>query len=110
MREGPTLVMCLSTVASKEDADKIAAVLLERSLAACVQIDGPIRSHYQWEGQTHCDAEYRLMIKSSYSVWPQLKATLADIHPYDEPQVVMIPISDATDGYRDWVVKQTRST
>ena len=64
MANESALLLCLSTVASLEDADRLAAILLEESLAACVQIDGPIRSHYRWQGQTHCDQEYRLMIKS----------------------------------------------
>jgi periplasmic divalent cation tolerance protein len=101
------LLLCLSTVASAEDADRIAVELVEKSLAACVQIDGPIRSHYRWQGQTHCDQEYRLMIKSAVTVGEQLKSKLLQLHPYDEPQIVMIEIDDASDGYRDWVLAQT---
>ena len=107
MASEPELLLCLSTVASAEDADRLAALLLENSLAACVQIDGPIRSHYRWQGQLHCDQEYRLMIKSSIRVWQTLKEKLIEAHPYEEPQIVMIPISDAADGYRNWVLEQT---
>ena len=110
MSDTPELLLCLSTVASAQDADRLAALLLQDSLAACVQIDGPIRSHYRWQGQTHCDDEYRLMIKSSFSVWDALKAKLIQSHPYEEPQIVMIPIADAADGYRDWVLEQTKAT
>lgn len=107
MDESPELLMCLSTVASLDDADRLAAELVEHSLAACVQIDGPIRSHYRWKGQSHCDEEYRLTIKSSLAVWPTLKSRLIEIHPYDEPQILMVPIADAADGYRDWILVQT---
>ena len=110
MADAPELLLCLSTVASTEDADRLAALLLEHSLAACVQIDGPIRSHYRWQGQTHCDQEYRLLIKSSLAVWEPLKAKLIEAHPYEEPQIVMIPIADAAAGYRDWVLEQTSTS
>ena len=107
MDESTGLLLCLSTVASAEDADRLAAALVEDSLAACVQIDGPIRSHYRWKGETHSDEEYRLMIKSSLGKWPSLKARLLEIHPYDEPQIVMLPIADSSEGYRNWVLEQT---
>ncbi|NND98423.1 MAG: divalent-cation tolerance protein CutA [Pirellulaceae bacterium] len=101
------LICCTSTVATQADADRIAQQLIERSMAACVQIDGPISSHYRWQGEQHCDTEFRLTIKSSANVWPELKACLAEIHPYDEPQILMIPIADASAGYRAWVLQQT---
>ncbi len=107
MNPSRKLLLCLSTVASAEDAERIAAALIAQSLAACVQIEGPIRSHYRWQGQIQCDQEYRLVIKSAVTVWEQLKSTLIDLHPYDEPQIVMIEIDDASDGYRDWVLAQT---
>ena len=109
MNHSRRLRICLSTVASERDADEIALLLLERSLAACVQIEGPIVSLYQWEGRMHKDEEYRLVIKTSSDAWPALKETLSEIHPYDEPQIVLLEVLDATAGYRDWVWNQTRS-
>ena len=109
MNPSRKLLLCLSTVASAEDAERIAAALIAQSLAACVQIEGPIRSHYRWQGQTQCDQEYRLVIKSAVTVWEQLKSKLIDLHPYDEPQIVMIEIDDASDGYRDWVFGTDRT-
>ena len=47
------------------------------------------------------------MIKTSRSAWPALKEKLAKLHPYDEPEIIMLPIADVTDGYRDWVIDQT---
>ena len=107
MNQSRKLLLCLSTVASAEDAERIGAALIAQSLAACVQIEGPIRSHYRWQGQTQCDQEYRLVIKSAVTVWEQLKSKLLDLHSYDEPQIVMIEIDDASRGYRDWVLAQT---
>ena len=110
MTDSTNLIVCLTTVASMQDADRIALLLLDHSLAACVQIAGPIRSHYIWQGQRHCDEEYRLVIKTTAKSWPKLKAELLEIHPYDEPQVLSLSVDDATEGYRDWVVAQTDDT
>ena len=101
------VILVISTVESREDADRLAAELVQRSLAACVQIDGPIQSHYRWAEQLHATAEYRLMIKSQTAAWQRLKTTLEKLHPYDEPEIIMIPVSDASEGYHQWVVDQT---
>ena len=102
-----SLILVISTVESREDADRLAAELVRQSLAACVQIDGPIESHYRWAEQLHKATEYRLMIKSQAAVWPRLHTALDKLHPYDEPEIIMIPVSDAAEGYRQWVVDQT---
>ena len=100
------LICCTTTTGAASDADRIAEQLLNCRLVACVQVQGPIRSHYRWNGTDHCDEEFRLTIKSSVSVWHRLKAKLVEIHPYDEPQIVMFPISDSTTGYQQWVLNQ----
>ena len=102
------LICCTTTTASESDADLIAEKLLRFRLAACVQIDGPIKSHYRWNGEDHCDEEYRLTIKSDATVWPSLKAKLVELHPFDEPQVTMFAIDDTTSGYQRWVIDQVQ--
>jgi len=102
------LAIVLTTVACREDADRLANALLDRELAACVQIDGPLSSHYRWQGERHCDEEYRLVIKTTSQVWPELKSVLPELHPYQEPQLLLLSVQDATSGYGDWVISQTR--
>jgi periplasmic divalent cation tolerance protein len=89
------------------DAQMIANALLDQSLAACIQIEGPIDSHYEWQGKRNVDQEYRLMIKTTVHAWPKLKECVRSIHPYDEPELILIPVVDAANGYRDWVNGQT---
>ncbi len=103
------LACCLTTTSNQVDAEKIAQSLLDQSLAACVQIDGPIQSHYCWQGKSHCDDEYRLMIKTTIAVWPRLRQHLESIHPYDEPEIILVPVTDASEGYRHWVMSQVGS-
>ena len=108
MSDSRSIAMVITTVQSAEDADSLAQALVEQSLAACVQIDGPIRSHYRWAGKQEQAEEYRLVIKLAESGWPALREKLAELHPYDEPEIVMLPITGASDGYRDWVMDQSK--
>ncbi|MGI9471070.1 MAG: divalent-cation tolerance protein CutA [Rubripirellula sp.] len=107
MSDPTGLILVISTVESAEDAASLARTLVDRGIAACVQIDGPITSHYRWQGKLHQSAEYRLMIKTTSDRWPDLKLDLDQMHPYDEPEIILLPIAEASTGYRDWVVSQT---
>ncbi|TWU14994.1 Divalent-cation tolerance protein CutA [Novipirellula galeiformis] len=107
MKESPTLALVISTVELEVDANRLARELVSESLAACVQIDGPIQSCYRWNDQVEHATEYRLMIKTTLTVWPTLKERLLKLHPYDEPEIIMVPIADASEGYGAWVVDQT---
>lgn len=102
------LMIVLTTVETVEQADRIGGRLIESSLAACVQVEGPITSHYVWEGRAHRDQEYRLVIKTTRAAWSRLSQWLATEHPYDEPQIVAVPVCGASDGYADWVRAQVR--
>jgi periplasmic divalent cation tolerance protein len=103
------LACCITTTSSMADAQMIANALLDQSLAACIQIEGPIKSHYDWHGKRNSDQEFRLMIKTIVALWPRLKECVCSIHPYDEPELILIPVIDAADGYRDWVIEQTKA-
>jgi len=107
MSDSNALALVITTVQSASDAEKLAQALVDQSLAACVQIDGPMTSHYRWAGRVESTTEFRLLIKTSQTAWPALKEKLAKLHPYDEPEIVMLPIADVTDGYRNWVIDQT---
>lgn len=107
MSDSKALALVMTTVENADDAARLARSLVDRSLAACVQIDGPIISHYRWAGNVERSDEFRLLIKTSQSAWLSLKTKLVELHPYDEPEIIMLPISDASDGYRDWVIDQT---
>ncbi|MEO1525289.1 MAG: divalent-cation tolerance protein CutA [Planctomycetota bacterium] len=97
------LIVCWTTVATPSEAEKLATALLEESLAACIQIDSATQSHYRWNGEQHCDEEHRLWIKSTDAKWESLKSRLQQLHPYDEPQIVMARLADASEGYARWV-------
>ncbi|WP_042425915.1 divalent-cation tolerance protein CutA [Comamonas granuli] len=94
-----------TTVASPQDAERLAQVLLQHRLAACVQIE-PITSHYHWQGALHADAEWRLVCKTTPEAVPRLLACLQQEHPYALPQLLVQPVQ-ASQAYADWVHAQT---
>jgi periplasmic divalent cation tolerance protein len=101
------ILVCLTTVADQQQAREIARTLLRRRAAACVQINGPIESHYWWDGKECCEQEYRLAIKTSTDCQKQVHQLLREIHPYEQPQIVTLQSSDVDPQYRAWVVDQT---
>ncbi len=94
-----------TTVGSMEDAQRLAAALVERRLAACVQLD-PIESHYRWEGRQCADPEVRLTLKTVPQRLDALQAFLAEHHPYDVPQLLWHTVA-ATEAYAGWVRAET---
>lgn len=102
MPEATSLLMCLTTAANKADASQIATALLDQSAAACVQIEGPIESHYRWNGEICCDTEFRLVIKSALTSEALIKAVM-QLHPYEQPQIVIFKSEAVEEGYQSWV-------
>ncbi len=100
------LAIVLTTVSSEADAQALATMLIEKSLAACVQIDSSIESHYVWQGQKQVEREYRLVIKTTLAATAKLLEMLGTLHPYDEPQILVVPVIAAAPGYARWVTTQ----
>src|SRR5689334_7707338 len=75
-----------TTVANRADADRLATDTIARNLAVCVQIDGPISSHYRWEGKVEQADEFRLLFKCLPEQLPALEQSVLGAHPYDTPE------------------------
>ena len=84
-------------------AQRIAADLVARQLAACVQILGPMTSVYTWEGEVHEAQEWLLLAKSTEAAFPQLAAVVRSHHRYDVPEIAAVPITHVDDSYAAWV-------
>jgi periplasmic divalent cation tolerance protein len=97
------LLIATTTVSTPEQADTIAQTLLASRLAACVQIDGPITSHYVWQGRLEQSREWRLTIKSRTAVSTNLRQKVLDIHPFEVPQWTAVVCENVADGYWQWV-------
>jgi periplasmic divalent cation tolerance protein len=99
------VVMVLTTAPDAATADRIAAALVERRLAACVNVVPGIRSTYRWKGTVERADESLLLIKTTRAGVVALKAEIAGIHPYEVPEVVVIPAVEGADAYLRWVVE-----
>ena len=96
------LSIVLTTSAGEDQAQPIIDALLEQRLAACVQAL-PVRSHYIWEGAVRHDIETLLIIKCKSENYKAIEETILQLHSYDLPEIVRIPIADGLDRYLDWI-------
>jgi periplasmic divalent cation tolerance protein len=99
----------LTTVGLKEAAEKLALQLVERRLAACVNIVGPIRSVYRWKHKVQNEAEYLLLIKTTAQHAGQLQSAFKQLHPYELPECVQLPIADGSEEYLNWLAAEVSS-
>jgi periplasmic divalent cation tolerance protein len=100
------VVLVLSTFSDLATAETCAKHLVEHSNAACVQIDGPIRSVYQWKGDIQTDEEFRLLVKTSPESLNECVTALKEHHPYELPEIVVLH-AHASAAYASWVTEQT---
>jgi periplasmic divalent cation tolerance protein len=102
-------LVVLVTVASREDGERIAEALVGEALAACVNIVGPMRSIYRWQGEVCRDDEQLLLIKTTRERYSALEARVKALHSYDVPEIVALPIEMGSAEYLDWVRKSVTS-
>jgi periplasmic divalent cation tolerance protein len=98
--------VCISTC-STADADRLAEALVSERLAACVNLVGPIRSRYWWEGAVQDDEEMLLVIKTRDDLVPALMDRLKALHPYDVPEFLAMPVETVLPAYLAWVERET---
>lgn len=94
-----------TTVGSRQAAQALARVILDRRLAACVQIEDGLTSLYRWQGELCEEPEARLVIKTLPACDPLLQALFAEQHPYDVPQFLAVRM-DASEAYFRWASAQ----
>ncbi|MDB5814006.1 MAG: divalent-cation tolerance protein CutA [Rhodocyclales bacterium] len=88
-------------------AQKIARALVERRLAACVNILAPCQSVYNWQGAVEDSNEVPMLIKTTASRYGALEAAITAIHPYEVPEIVAMPLSHGLPEYLSWVIAET---
>ncbi len=93
----------LSTAGSREEAERIASALVERRLAACVNLVGPVASIYRWQGAVERADEFLLLIKSTAAQFGAVAATIKELHSYDVPECIELAITAGSDAYLKWL-------
>jgi periplasmic divalent cation tolerance protein len=102
-------LVVLVTVPSRERGEEIAEVLVGDCLAACVNVIGPIRSIYRWQGEICRDDEHLLIVKTTRARYADLEARVREIHSYEIPEVIALPIERGSQAYLDWLRAATRA-
>jgi periplasmic divalent cation tolerance protein len=95
-----------TTTATKADAQRIAVALVEQRLAACVQVGGPITSCYRWQGAIETSDEWLCTAKTTRDAYPRVEQAIRGLHPYDEPEIIALPIVAGSAGYLAWLGAQ----
>ena len=88
-------------------ADSIARTLVERRLAACVNVLAACQSVYRWQDAVEEATEVPLLIKTSAARYAELEAALRELHPYEVPEIIALPIAAGLPAYLDWVRQET---
>jgi periplasmic divalent cation tolerance protein len=102
-------VQVLTTTGSEAEAERIGAVLIERRLAACAQVLGPVASRYRWRGEVEEAREWQCAAKTEAALYAEVEATIREAHSYEQPEIVAIPILAGSRGYLDWISASLKS-
>jgi periplasmic divalent cation tolerance protein len=100
-------IVVLVTAPSREEAEKLAGLLIETRCAACANIVGPVTSVYRWQGEVTRDEEHLLIIKSTAARYADIESLVRANHPYELPEIVALPVAAGLDAYLSWVRSET---
>ena len=96
-------IVALSTLGSEEEAVRLAKTLVERRLVACVNVLPDVRSFYRWDGRLVDDQEVLLIMKTRGERWEALSAAIEELHPYDVPELISLPLHGGATSYLSWI-------
>jgi periplasmic divalent cation tolerance protein len=103
MSDPNAILLCYCTCPNPATAQRLADALVTESLAACVNRLPGIHSTYRWEGGVTTDREELLLIKTTSGGFEAMKVRLLELHPYDLPEVIAVPVEHGHAAYLDWV-------
>lgn len=103
-------LLVVTNLPDRESAEKLAALLIERRLAACVNILAPCSSVYRWQGEIQHDEEHPLLIKTAQDRYAELEASIRANHPYELPEIIAVPFTCGLPAYLHWVESETRAS
>lgn len=97
----------LVTAGSRAEAEAIATSLVQSQLAACVSLL-PIHSIYTWQGELHQEQEWQLLIKTDLAQFQTLEAKIRELHSYEVPEIIALPIVSGSQPYLQWISEQVK--
>jgi periplasmic divalent cation tolerance protein len=102
-------LLVLTNLPDRAAAERLAGELIEKRLAACVNILAPCRSVYRWKGKVQHDEEHPMLVKTTDERYPALEAAIRAGHPYELPEVIAVRIERGLPAYLDWVAAETKA-
>ena len=101
-------LLVFTNLPDRASAETLASLLIERRLAACVNILAPCSSIYRWQGEIQHDEEHPLLIKTARDRYAELEAAIRAHHPYELPEIIAVSLTHALPAYLRWVESETR--
>ncbi|MGE5047941.1 MAG: divalent-cation tolerance protein CutA [Deltaproteobacteria bacterium] len=101
-------MLVLTTLPSAEAAAELAKALVGEKLAACANLLPAVRSIYRWQGRVQDESEVLVLFKTRQEHFERLKARLLELHPYEIPEVLAVPVEQGYQAYLDWLGQETR--
>ena len=98
----------LTTMPDDARADELARTLVAERLAACVNVHGPMSSTYRWKETVEHEAERQLVIKTTRDRLAGLELRVRELHPYELPELIVVPVDSGSDEYLRWIFNETR--
>jgi periplasmic divalent cation tolerance protein len=103
-------IVVIMTAANEAEATRIAEMLVERKLAACVQVLPQIQSIYVWKGELQRERELLLLAKTTQENFDQLERGVRSVHSYETPEIIALPVSDGSLPYLDWLTSSCEAS
>ena len=103
-------MLVVTNLPDRASAEKLAALLIEQRLAACVNLLAPCDSVYRWRGEIQREQEHPLLIKTTQERYAELEASIRANHPYELPEIIAVSIVQGLPAYLQWVESETRAS
>jgi periplasmic divalent cation tolerance protein len=103
----PRVLLVMTTVPDLDTGERLARLLVEARLAACVNIIAGVTSIYRWQGAVEQASEYQLLIKTSARRYHAVEEALRAHHPYETPEIIAVPVIDGSPAYLRWLTDES---
>jgi len=100
--------LVITNLPDRDSAGRLAHALIEKRLAACINVLSPCRSVYRWQGKTEDAEEFPMLIKTTLERYAELEAAIRAGHPYELPEIIAVPLAAGLPAYLEWVASETK--
>lgn len=102
-------ILIITNLPDKASAEALAKKLIQERLAACVNIMAACTSVYHWQGKVETAQEIPVLIKTTRQRYEAAEQTIREVHPYELPEIIMVPLAGGLPAYLDWVAAETNT-